>query len=115
MFNCCLVHLIDQSWSSGWTRTQQTTVIRASAAEVYLCKQKWDLLGFKQAVGSAVYEEMSKISSEFRGERFRGENRTSRWTTPGDLHPPPVSEQQGAQATFNPDSPNQMTREIREM
>lgn len=82
---------------------------RASAAEVYICKQKLELLGFEHAVVSTVYGDVSKISREFRGERSCWENRTSRWTTPGASPAPPVREQQEAQATFSPDSPNQVS------
>lgn len=42
---------------------------RASAAEVYICKQKLEPLGFERAVVSTVYGDVSKISSEFTGGR----------------------------------------------
>lgn len=57
MFDRCLVPLMG------------LYLYRASAAEVYLCKQKLELLGFEHAVVSTVYGDVSKLSSEFRGER----------------------------------------------
>lgn len=106
---CFLATRSLQMFDRSLMRLMALYLYRASAAEVYLCKQKLELLGFEHAVASTVYGDGSKISSEFRGERSCCENRTSRWTTPGASPAPPVREQQEAQATFSPDSPNQVS------